>query len=90
MDELSDAARALGAINTVVFRNGKREGHNTDYSGFRSAMRRDFAGHALDRVLLIGAGGAGAAVALALVDQGVHELSVLDLDKDKAARWPSA
>ena len=84
MDELSGTARALGAVNTVVFQNGQRIGHNTDYTGFRSAMRRDFTGFQQNRVLLLGAGGAGNAVALALVDQGVRELEILDLNRAKA------
>lgn len=84
MDELSTSARDLSAVNTVVFRDGQKVGHNTDYVGFCSAMQRDFVGLGLNRVLLLGAGGAGKAVALALVDQGVGELEIFDLDQAKA------
>ena len=84
VDELSGAAAALGSINTIVFRGGKRFGHNTDYSGFRSALTRDLRGADFRQVLLVGAGGAGAAVALALVDQGVGSLLIHDKDSDRA------
>jgi shikimate dehydrogenase len=40
LDELSDDARALGAVNTVLFKDGKRIGHNTDWSGFARAFQR--------------------------------------------------
>ena len=83
-DELSDTARTLGAINTMVFKDGRRIGHNTDYIGFRSALARGL-GHAPIRsVLLVGAGGAGGAVALALIDQGAETLLIHDKDVSKA------
>ena len=40
LDELSDEARAMGAVNTVVFRDGKATGHNTDGSGWRWGFER--------------------------------------------------
>jgi len=84
MDELSDTARLLGAVNTVLFRDGRRIGHNTDYVGFRSALRRGLSMAPIRRVLLIGTGGAGGAVALALIDQGCEELVLSDRNSDAA------
>lgn len=84
LDELSDAARALGAVNTVVFRDGRRRGHNTDWWGFAESFRRNMAGAKCDAVLQIGAGGAGAAVAHALLEQGVGELRIFDRDPEKS------
>lgn len=78
LDVLSDAARAVKAVNTVVFRDGLRFGHNTDYWGFAEALRRNLSDVKCDRVLLIGAGGAGGAVANALLDHGVGHLVVID------------
>ncbi|WP_328598872.1 shikimate dehydrogenase [Pseudooceanicola pacificus] len=79
IDVLSDAARNVGAVNTVVFRDGKRFGHNTDHWGFGESLRQGLPDAPLDRVVLIGAGGAGGAVAHALLDAGVGTLMVADL-----------
>ncbi|OXH82567.1 shikimate dehydrogenase, partial [Burkholderia multivorans] len=57
LDELSDDARALGAVNTVLFRDGRRIGHNTDWSGFAKSFRRGLPGASLERVVQLGAGG---------------------------------
>lgn len=84
LDELSDAARALGAVNTVVFRNGRRTGHNTDWWGFAESFRRSMADVKCDTVLQLGAGGAGAAVAYALAGQGVGTLRIFDREPEKA------
>jgi hydroxymethylglutaryl-CoA lyase len=84
VDELSPNARAAGALNTIVFRNGRRYGHNTDLWGFAESIRRGLPDAAMDHVLLIGAGGAGGAVALALADVGVKQLSIHDIDMARA------
>src|SRR3954454_23470810 len=84
LDELSDDARALGAVNTIVFTGGKRMGHNTDWSGFAEPFRRKMSDVTLDRVVQIGAGGAGAAVGHAALMLGVKELTVFDIDPKRA------
>lgn len=84
LDELSEAAAAVGAVNTVVFRDKKRFGHNTDLWGFAESFQRGMADAARDRVLLIGAGGAGAAVAHALIRCRAGRLLIADTDKAKA------
>ena len=84
LDELSPAARAVGAVNTVVFADGKRRGHNTDLWGFSEAFRRGMPQAKRDRVLQLGAGGAGAAVAHALAESGVGQLLIVDKDMAKA------
>jgi shikimate dehydrogenase len=85
LDEMSEDARILGAVNTVLFRNGKRIGHNTDWSGFAAAFRRDLPNAALGKVVLLGAGGAGAAVAYALLTLGVERLMIFDVASEKTA-----
>ncbi|SMG58003.1 shikimate dehydrogenase [Rhodococcus rhodochrous J3] len=85
LDELSDDARLLGAVNTVVVRDGRLIGHNTDHSGFLAALQRGLPGAALDSVLLVGAGGAGSAVAYALGAAGVNDLTISDVDPARAA-----
>lgn len=84
LDELAPDAAALGAVNTVVLREGRRIGHNTDARGFREALRRGLPGVSLERVVQLGAGGAGAAVAHALLDLGVGELLLHDVVRDRA------
>ncbi|WP_261547070.1 shikimate dehydrogenase [Burkholderia multivorans] len=85
LDELSDDARALGAVNTVLFRDGRRIGHNTDWSGFAKSFRRGLPGASLERVVQLGAGGAGAAVAHAALQMGAAELTLFDVDATRAA-----
>ena len=85
LDELSADARVLGAVNTVVFGpDGRAVGYNTDWSGFAESFKRGLADAARNRVVQFGAGGAGAAVAHALLTLGVGELSILDTDRDRA------
>ncbi len=84
LDDLSDDARALGAVNTVLFRDGKRIGHNTDWSGFAEPFRQQMPDVRLDRVVQLGAGGAGAAVAHAILTLGAAELTLFDVDAARA------
>ncbi|WP_319517494.1 shikimate dehydrogenase [uncultured Martelella sp.] len=85
LDELSQDAQMVGAVNTVVFEDGRRIGHNTDCWGFAQSLRRGLAEDAArDRALLMGAGGAGGAVAHALLDEGIGRLFVFDPDRKKA------
>jgi shikimate dehydrogenase len=85
LHSLSDAARALGAVNTVVLREGRRVGHNTDGWGFAEGFHRGLPGAALDRVLQLGAGGAGAAVAHALLTLGAGQVLLYDRAPGRAA-----
>jgi shikimate dehydrogenase len=80
LDELSDDARDLGAVNTVVFRDGRMLGRNTDWSGYGRAFREVLPDAVEDRVLLVGAGGAGVAVGYGLLRQGASRVEVLDAD----------
>lgn len=84
LDELSPEARGIGAVNTVVFANGKRTGHNTDCLGFAEGFRRGLGDVPRQRVVQMGAGGAGAAVAHALLSEGVQQLSIFDVDVQRA------
>ena len=85
LHELSEDARALNAVNTVVLRNGKRTGHNTDCSGFAEGFRRGLKDVKLDRVVQLGAGGAGAAVAHAALLLGARQLTLFDRESERAA-----
>ncbi len=78
LTDLSPEASAIGAVNTVVFRHGRRIGHNTDSWGFAESFRESMDDCSLDNVLQFGAGGAGAAVAYALLEMGVEDLVLFD------------
>ncbi len=84
LDALSDDARRLGAVNTVVFSDGLAVGHNTDWFGFAEAFRRNMGDLPRGLVVQLGAGGAGAAVAHALFSLGVERLLVADTDTSRA------
>ncbi len=85
LDELSEEAAAIGAVNTVVFRHGQRIGHNTDAFGFAESFRRGLNDVPLQEVVLLGAGGAGCAVAGAALQLGVQRLAIYDTDSARAA-----
>mgnify|MGYP001545043930 FL=1 len=85
LDELSDDARALGAVNTVLLKDGRRIGHNTDWSGFARAFKRGLPDVSLDDVVQLGAGGAGAAVAHAALTRGARAFTVFDVEQGRAA-----
>lgn len=84
LDDLSDDARRIGAVNTVVFSAGKRVGHNTDWSGFAGHFTATLPGAELGRVALVGAGGAGSAVGYAALVLGTRALALHDRDLDRA------
>jgi shikimate dehydrogenase len=84
LDELSADARAMGAVTTVVFRDGRTIGHNTDASGWRWGFERTLPRAKLERVVLLGGGGAGSAIAHALLAMGVQELVIVDRERDKS------
>ena len=78
LDRLEGAAAEVRSVNTVVFRGTSAIGHNTDYSGFRAGLRRTIGDITGQHVRQLGSGGAGAAVALALIDAGVRTLTIFD------------
>ncbi|MGW1025934.1 shikimate dehydrogenase [Streptomyces sp. NPDC002577] len=90
LDALSPAAEALGAVNTVVFEDGRAVGHNTDVTGFAASFARGLPDASLDQVVQLGAGGAGAAVAHALLTLGAGQLTVVDALPDRAADLASS
>jgi shikimate dehydrogenase len=85
LEELSDEARVMGAVNTVVFRAGQATGHNTDGSGWRWGFERALPDADLSRVVLLGAGGAGSAIAHAMCRMRASSLVLVDSDGARAA-----
>jgi shikimate dehydrogenase len=84
LDELSDEAREMGAVNTVVIRGDRLVGHNTDGSGWRWGFERELPHADLKHVVLLGGGGAGSAIAHALLRMGCAQLTVVDQDAVRA------
>lgn len=86
LDDLAPEAAAIGAVNTVVFAGGRRQGHNTDSWGFSESFREGLSGAAMRAIVQFGAGGAGAAVAHALLSLGTQRLVLCDTETARAAR----
>jgi len=87
LDDIDPVAATLGAVNTVVFEGDRGEravGYNTDTTGFAAAFAEGLPGAATDNVVLAGAGGAGVAVGDALLRLGTENLTVVDLDVERA------
>lgn len=78
LDETSDVATRAGAVNTIVHRDGKLAGHNTDVAGFARSLREDAGFDAKGkRTMILGAGGAARAVGLALVEASAAVIFVV-------------
>jgi shikimate dehydrogenase len=84
VDDLSEDAADLGAVNTVLFRDGRRQGRNTDWSGYAAAFRSALPEAVAQRAVIVGAGGAGVAVGYGLLDQGAAHVAVFDTDVERA------
>lgn len=84
LDELSSSARVIGAVNTIVLRRGRLEGHNTDVEGFVRALSE--AGIRIDgaRALILGAGGSARSVVYALLGSGVGSLQVHNRTRERS------
>jgi shikimate dehydrogenase len=86
LDELSPGAARIGAVNTVVVRDGRLIGHNTDTTGFARAVSGLVTASSHGAVAVIGAGGVGKAIAFALAGLGVSDLRIFDCEPAKAAQ----
>ena len=84
-DEISADVRSCGASNSLIFRNGRIEAHNTDIGGFLKPLTAAFTSLKGKKCLVFGAGGAAAACVCALVTRGA-EVTVLNRTAEKARR----
>ena len=76
LDALSPIAARLGAVNTIVRREGKLIGHNTDYAGFLSMVHRSGLDPAAKKVLILGSGGASATAVAVMEDLGADVIVI--------------
>jgi shikimate dehydrogenase len=85
LDELAPGAAAMGAVNTVVVRNGRLIGHNTDTTGFARAVAPLLAASG-NAVAVIGTGGVGKAIAFALASLDVTDIRIFDSEPARAEK----
>lgn len=90
LDEIAPEAAALQAVNTVLIRNGRFIGHNTDQTGFASGLAAVLPEAAKNVVVQVGTGGAGSAVASALLAAGTGTLHLVDVDPSRATERAAA
>jgi len=86
LDDVDDAAKLIGAVNTIVNRQGRLVGYNTDGIGFIRSLKADlgFVCTSMTRVVLLGAGGAARAAVVALAQQGVAHICIVNRTQERA------
>lgn len=89
LDEWSPGAAAVGAVNVVVVRDNRLIGYNTDTTGFARAAKDLVADSPPGIVAVVGTGGVGKAIAVALAGLGVPEIRIFDTDRVKAGNLAS-
>lgn len=75
LDEISNEAKTIGAVNTIQFKKGKLIGHNTDHIGFHNSIK-PFLEKTMERALILGTGGASKAVVYSLKQIGIQSLCI--------------
>lgn len=86
LDEVSGTARRIGAVNTLISRDGRLLGDNTDAWGFGQSLQELTSGAVPASALVIGAGGAARAVLVSLQDAGVERISLVNRTHATAQR----
>lgn len=81
LDCISEQAKYIGAVNTVLFQNGKAKGFNTDYDGFLSMLRYHNIEIKGKEAVILGSGGSAKAVVKALLDNGIYDITIVSRGK---------
>lgn len=92
LDSMDETANAIGAVNTVLAREGKWHGTNTDAYGFITHLKAEIPDwqKALEHCTVIGAGGAARAIIYALKDAGARRITLLNRTEEKARELAQA
>lgn len=90
LDELTEAARIIGAVNTVVSENGRLIGENTDGKGFLTSLRENGVDPAGKTVTLLGAGGAARAISVELALAGARHINIVNRSETRGTQLASA
>lgn len=86
LDDLSDQARAIGAVNTVRIADGRMTGHNTDGMAFVKSFQNELAHLPHETIVLLGAGGAGTAIAHSMLNSVDTKIVIYDIERQHAAQ----
>lgn len=81
LDEISQQAKYIGAVNTILFQNGKAKGFNTDYNGFLSLLNHNNITVKGKGAVILGSGGVAKAVVKGLLDLGIYDLTIVSRGK---------
>jgi len=85
LDEISPGAKAIGAVNTVIFKTGRSAGYNTDAEGLLISLKKDLKVNPKNRTIVVfGAGGAAKAIAYVLAREKASSLTFVDIFNQRA------
>ncbi len=84
LDEMSESAKLIGAVNTIVNDNGKLYGDNTDGKGFMEALQENGVDPKGKRLVILGAGGAARAICVEMCLAGVGSIKIVNRPEDRA------
>ena len=82
MDNISDSAKKIGAVNTITVKNGKLIGDNTDYFGFLKTLQQNDINVKDGKILMLGTGGAAKAVYNVLIDEGAKNIYLATISEN--------
>lgn len=83
LDEISESARIMGAVNTVYWKDGKLAGENTDGKGFMKSLEDGKVEVEGKNAVILGAGGAARAIAVELARTGIRNITVINKNRDR-------
>ncbi|MCD5405196.1 MAG: shikimate dehydrogenase [Desulfotomaculum sp.] len=89
LDEITQAAKTIGAVNVIVNDGGKLIGHNTDGIGFIKSLEEAKFNVSGKKAVVLGAGGAAKAVCVQLAYEGIAELTIVNRNIEKANKLAS-